>query len=1437
MMQNEWTTVHYRSPDPIQNLRVRVTLTRVGGSRRAHASVLPARRLTEDEDEAEAEAGSMEEEAKLIQDTAYEVDGEPITMSRVFGWQEKVFSTTEVAVAQAPIEEDVPNAASLRHSLRLNSTLGTSAYVATAWRHWAAQPLRRKYHEQIVGPGGLLEKGEAGSRLFTYVHADEFCETAESERRVTTSRTEHLNPLVQVVFTKSNRHNQVMNFQTMYVMADCTRGRPAKGKAQAGMDEHLLVHIKAHPDGSFDMRPGFSQGSRRYRFEDSSGYIYEFTVENAAKVEPIKIEKKDGKLQSAVQKRAHVLHRQPAREFMAPPDPTPHALRLLLLAEIVAAKDFERDRLFVDYTVRYDAKIWQPVGVSAGKENQEPGILQGVTQASMMTLYPRDKATGGVRSHVAHFAHPIELELQAGKEPGPAAWPTIVFQVCTYDTWHRYTTEGYGWLSLGGCCPGSRTHYVSTWRPALSIRERMRSFFTGGTPELNDVTYAKVPAGFEGQLLSKFGFQTESSGTLKVRTNAVILQQRLPPARHKASPTKPLARKPQSLAAVIERARQRLKAAHVEVPEPKRSADPPVIKEHPRDLRVHEHADAEFSCSAVGGEPLQYAWFKDGRRMRTATSRKPVLIIPQCADSDVASYMCKVSNADGQASSTDARLELIYPEPEPLPLADEGGDPFFLEHPRDASVPEGGTVELWVRAEGREPLHYQWHYKGRPLAYQTRPRLRIPNARAANEGNYTCEVTNNRGNVMSNDAWVHVEPHVPEPEPEPDLGGEPLVVTHPRDVHVPEGAPFKLSVRAEGRLPLQYCWLFSGRELPRYTQPDMEVPEARMTDIGKYACEVSNELGRVRSNEASVMVEQVGRPPFFLEHPRDVTVMEGEPWQLAVQADGLRPLHFQWHKKGAPLERATRPSLVVEEAALGDAGDYTCEVHNAKGAVVSRPANVRVLKRPQQVMFLEHPHDVTVEEGLPWQLAVRAEGARPLQYQWFSRGQAVAGWTDARARVAKAAMSDGGLYTCEVTSAEGMVAMSNPGLVTVLEGGVRPTIIEHPKDTLVDVGGLIELHVVAEGTPPLEYQWFWRNDVPMEGAVTSSLLIDSATPKHAGSYWCEVRNHKGVAVSDKAAVEIHDDDGRPRILEGPQDQHVTHLGTVDLHVVAAGWEPLRYQWYYNGEALGGQTRPRLVLERARKATHQGVYTVQVGNEVDSVLSNEAYVLVEAVDIFHMIEKYVEEQRTTFKNLFMQFNRKKDHTLGGKELEALVRLVYPEVQANEIRHFKVMVDTDGAGSLSYKKLAMAMKECKEVGAYVTGDGTLQTLITHLAVRMADQGNNFRKVFMEFDKSGSGELAYEEIVMLIRRQLPQLNHAELRALVNYLHEIDVDGNGKLSYNELWTAVQRAPILRAARRDLRRVAGLAKTPAEKEAALRRAHTHKKTFSAGLELEDFSP
>lgn len=49
-------------------------------------------------------------------------------------------------------------------------------------------------------------------------------------------------------------------------------------------------------------------------------------------------------------------------------------------------------------------------------------------------------------------------------------------------------------------------------------------------------------------------------------------------------------------------------------------------------------------------------------------------------------------------------------------------------------------------------------------------------------------------------------------------------------------------------------------------------------------------------------------------------------------------------------------------------------------------------------------------------------------------------------------------------------------------------------------------------------------------------------------------------------------------------------------------------------------------------------STQVQNAVGEVESEDAYILVESVDIFGMIERHLETKRMTLKSLFMQFLR-------------------------------------------------------------------------------------------------------------------------------------------------------------------------------------------------------
>lgn len=78
--------------------------------------------------------------------------------------------------------------------------------------------------------------------------------------------------------------------------------------------------------------------------------------------------------------------------------------------------------------------------------------------------------------------------------------------------------------------------------------------------------------------------------------------------------------------------------------------------------------------------------------------------------------------------------------------------PFLLEPVQSVIVPAGGTAEFLVRADGIEPLTYQWRFKGDPVAGATNALFRIEEVTALNEGTYTVDITNPFGTQASEPA-------------------------------------------------------------------------------------------------------------------------------------------------------------------------------------------------------------------------------------------------------------------------------------------------------------------------------------------------------------------------------------------------------------------------------------------------------------------------------------------------------------------------------------------------------------------------------------------------------------------------------------------------------------------------------------------------------------
>jgi hypothetical protein len=100
---------------------------------------------------------------------------------------------------------------------------------------------------------------------------------------------------------------------------------------------------------------------------------------------------------------------------------------------------------------------------------------------------------------------------------------------------------------------------------------------------------------------------------------------------------------------------------------------------------------------------------------------------------------------------------------------------------------------------------------------------------------------------------------------------------------------------------------------------------------------------------------------------------------------------------------------------------------------------------------------------------------------------------------------------------------SQSAYLTVLS--MPPSIVTQPASQTVPAGAAVTLFVTADGSPPLNYQWFQNNTNLSDrgvftGSATSALTIANVSAAQTGGYFVTVSNTSGTATSQTAIVAL-----------------------------------------------------------------------------------------------------------------------------------------------------------------------------------------------------------------------------------------------------------------------------------------------------------------------------
>ncbi len=442
------------------------------------------------------------------------------------------------------------------------------------------------------------------------------------------------------------------------------------------------------------------------------------------------------------------------------------------------------------------------------------------------------------------------------------------------------------------------------------------------------------------------------------------------------------------------------------------------------------------------------------------------------------------------------------------------------------------------------------------------------------------------------------------------------------DLIVLEGddAEFSATVTGAGAAPT-YRWETSPYDQQTWqtvtgaTGPVLSLTAVSGAAFAQYRLVVFNSTNNTTATSSAVRLLRAAVPAIAPEdQPQPQTINPGQTAVFAVVASGTDPLEYQWFKDDAPLADGSRISgattavLAITEADPDDSGDYTVEVRNAFGAVLSQPAALLVDAGDVAPSIVLQPAPVTVNSGGDATFVVVANGTPEPTYRWrrngdpLSDGPGISGSATAELRLTGVTDALAGQYSVRIENEAGGVT-SNAVALHVL---FAPRIVAggQPQSIDVNTGATAQFTVVAEGNPAPTYQWR-RGIQNLVGQTGPTLTLGDVTLESAGNYSVVVTNSRGSVTSAVATLTVR---SAPVITQQPQSVAGFVGGSATLRVTATGSPAVSYQWFRGEDLVPGATSATLTLSPLR-ASQAGEYTVRVTNAGGSETSQPATVTV------------------------------------------------------------------------------------------------------------------------------------------------------------------------------------------------------------------------------------
>ncbi|HTL73633.1 MAG TPA: FG-GAP-like repeat-containing protein, partial [bacterium] len=389
-------------------------------------------------------------------------------------------------------------------------------------------------------------------------------------------------------------------------------------------------------------------------------------------------------------------------------------------------------------------------------------------------------------------------------------------------------------------------------------------------------------------------------------------------------------------------------------------------------------------------------------------------------------------------------------------------------------------------------------------------------------------------------------------------------------------------------------------------------------------------------NNISIYRNLGSLPPTITQQPTTQSVVLGDWVMFNVLATGTSPFSYQWRFNGDAIAGATNNSLVLPEAQLSQAGDYSVTVANAAGSVLSSNATLTV----------NVPVCTTALSGL---VAWWSSENNALDSVGTNNGLPVGGISYTNGKAGQAFVFDQSSSYISVPASPSLNIGTGSGITIEVwvkpQPGVNAPIIEWDSATtdglqlwIANFNTALFANVkdTAGNAHTISFPYIFNTNnfqhvamtydkssglarLFINGAIVASTNFGTITPQttypanigrrtgqpiglndtYGGAIDELSLYNRALTTNEIAAIYAARGAGKcplpPTVLSvTPTNWYVNEGSTVSYTVTAVGSPVLTYQWQQNGSDIAGATNATLTLSNVVYA-QAGNYAVVVSN--------------------------------------------------------------------------------------------------------------------------------------------------------------------------------------------------------------------------------------------------